>query len=70
METDRFVLRSVTDEIMYAILDLSGQEYVDLYAATAKARIAAGQQVEGTGVGPGGAEPPSPPATPSVPREG
>ena len=40
METDRFVLRSVTDEIMYAIMKLSGQEYVDEYASSAKARIA------------------------------
>jgi 1-acyl-sn-glycerol-3-phosphate acyltransferase len=37
MEDDRFVLRSVTDEIMYEIMRLSGQEYVDLYAARAKA---------------------------------
>ena len=42
MENDRFILRSVTDEIMYALMSLSGQEYVDTYAATAKARIAAG----------------------------
>ncbi len=42
METDRFVLRSVTDEIMYALMTLSGQEYVDMYAATMKARIASG----------------------------
>lgn len=42
MENDRFVLRSVADEIMYAIMTLSGQEYVDMYAATAKARLAAG----------------------------
>ena len=42
MENDRFILRSVTDEIMYALMSLSGQEYVDIYAATAKARIAAG----------------------------
>ncbi len=42
MENDRFILRSVTDEIMYAIMRLSGQEYVDVYAATQKARIAAG----------------------------
>ena len=40
MDTDRFVLRSVTDEIMYAIMKLSGQEYVDEYASSAKARIA------------------------------
>ena len=36
MSDDRFILRSVTDEIMYAIMELSGQEYVDLYAPTAK----------------------------------
>jgi len=36
MEGDRFVLRSITDEIMYEIMRLSGQEYVDLYAAKAK----------------------------------
>jgi len=42
MENDRFILRSVTDEIMYAIMALSGQEYVDVYAATQKARIATG----------------------------
>ena len=28
------VLRSVTDEIIYRILDLSGQEYVDAYQKT------------------------------------
>ncbi|WP_439664320.1 lysophospholipid acyltransferase family protein [Lentzea sp. HUAS TT2] len=33
---DRFVLRSITDEIMYALMELSGQEYVDVYAAKAK----------------------------------
>ena len=38
LEDDRFVLRSVTDEIMYEIMRLSGQEYVDVYAATVKAR--------------------------------
>lgn len=36
MEDDRFVLRSLTDEIMYKILDLSGQEYADMYASRAK----------------------------------
>ncbi|GAA3709182.1 lysophospholipid acyltransferase family protein [Microlunatus aurantiacus] len=36
MSGDRFILRSVTDEIMYAIMELSGQEYVDMYAPTAK----------------------------------
>ncbi|MEU2394005.1 lysophospholipid acyltransferase family protein [Streptomyces sp. NPDC007369] len=37
MEGERAVLRAVTDEIMYAVLDLSGQEYVDRYAAEVKA---------------------------------
>ena len=32
-ETDRMVLRSVTDEIMYEIMQLSGQEYKDEYAS-------------------------------------
>ena len=36
MENDRFILRSITDEIMYAVMRLSGQEYVDMYAAKAK----------------------------------
>jgi 1-acyl-sn-glycerol-3-phosphate acyltransferase len=33
---DRFVLRSVTDEIMYETMLLSGQEYVDEYASKFK----------------------------------
>jgi 1-acyl-sn-glycerol-3-phosphate acyltransferase len=36
LESDRFVLRSVTDEIMYALMEISGQEYVDMYATRAK----------------------------------
>lgn len=36
MEDDRLVLRAVTDEIMYALMELSGQEYVDKYATSAK----------------------------------
>jgi 1-acyl-sn-glycerol-3-phosphate acyltransferase len=35
------VERSITDEIMYALMELSGQEYVDMYAAKAKELIAA-----------------------------
>ena len=34
---DRFVERSMTDEIMYELMLLSGQEYVDVYAAKVKA---------------------------------
>jgi 1-acyl-sn-glycerol-3-phosphate acyltransferase len=33
---DRFVERSITDEILYEIMMLSGQEYVDVYGATVK----------------------------------
>lgn len=40
MERQKAVLRAVTDEIMYAILALSEQEYVDQYAAVAKAEQA------------------------------
>jgi 1-acyl-sn-glycerol-3-phosphate acyltransferase len=39
MQSDRFVLRSITDEIMYELMLLSGQEYVDQYATKAKAEI-------------------------------
>jgi len=38
LESDRFVLRAVTDEITYEIARLSGQEYVDVYASSAKAK--------------------------------
>jgi 1-acyl-sn-glycerol-3-phosphate acyltransferase len=37
MAGDRFVERSITDEIMYELMQLSGQEYVDVYAAKVKA---------------------------------
>lgn len=36
---DRFAQRAVTDEIMYQIMRLSGQEYVDTYAADEKRRL-------------------------------
>ncbi len=36
LENDRYILRSITDEIMYEIMRLSGQEYVDMYATRAK----------------------------------
>jgi 1-acyl-sn-glycerol-3-phosphate acyltransferase len=35
---DRFILRSITDEIMYAVMELSGQTYVDTYATSARVR--------------------------------
>lgn len=40
MEGDRFIERSMTDEIMYALMELSGQTYVDMYAASVKERAA------------------------------
>src|SRR5699024_4265305 len=39
LPSDRFLLRSVTDEIMYEIMRLSGQEYVDTYASTVKTKL-------------------------------
>jgi 1-acyl-sn-glycerol-3-phosphate acyltransferase len=35
---NRFVERSMVDEIMYSLMDLSGQEYVDMYASSVKER--------------------------------
>ena len=40
MEGDRFILRSITDQIMYELMEIGGQEYVDIYAAKAKADLA------------------------------
>ncbi|WP_430333045.1 lysophospholipid acyltransferase family protein [Rhodococcus sp. ACT016] len=42
MGGNRFVERAVTDEVMYKLMRLSDQEYVDIYAATLKNQ-AAGQ---------------------------
>ncbi len=35
-EGDRFVLRSITDEVMYEIYSLSGRQYTDAYASNAR----------------------------------
>lgn len=40
LDKDRYVLRAITDEIMYNLMLLAGQEYVDLYAADVKAQLA------------------------------
>ena len=45
MEDDRFVLRSITDEVMYALMELSGQEYVDMYAGSMKDRISRAKRI-------------------------
>jgi 1-acyl-sn-glycerol-3-phosphate acyltransferase len=39
MEGDRFILRSITDEIMYELSRISGQEYEDVYASSVKERL-------------------------------
>jgi 1-acyl-sn-glycerol-3-phosphate acyltransferase len=41
MAGDRFIERSMTDEIMCTLMELSGQTYVDVYAASVKERAAA-----------------------------
>ncbi|MFF8282611.1 lysophospholipid acyltransferase family protein [Streptomyces albus] len=46
MDNDRFIQRAVTDEVMYAILKLSGQEYVDIYATAAKRQLAEAAKAE------------------------
>jgi 1-acyl-sn-glycerol-3-phosphate acyltransferase len=46
LENDRFVLRSITDEVMYELMSLSGQEYVDMYATRAKELIAQGSPAD------------------------
>ena len=40
MAGDRFIERSMTDEIMYTLMELTGQTYVDMYAASVKERAA------------------------------
>jgi 1-acyl-sn-glycerol-3-phosphate acyltransferase len=45
LESDQLVLRAVTDEIMYALMELSGQEYVDEYAQQAKNRARAARKL-------------------------
>ena len=39
MEHDHVVLRAMTDEIMYELMKLSGQEYVDQYAQRLKMSV-------------------------------
>lgn len=45
MAGDRFVERSIVDEIMYALMNLSGQEYVDMYASSVKEREPTRQRI-------------------------
>ncbi len=36
LEGNRFIERAVVDEVMYELMRLSGQEYVDIYAAMSR----------------------------------
>ncbi len=51
---DRAVQRIVTDEIMFELMRLSGQQYVDEYAAVVKLRLAGKAQEPGAGERPAG----------------
>ena len=51
LENDRYILRSITDEIMYEIMRLSGQEYVDMYASVAKDESKKADQKKSAGTG-------------------
>jgi 1-acyl-sn-glycerol-3-phosphate acyltransferase len=44
MSGDRFIERAVTDEIMYELMQLSGREYIDIYAQKAKNAAAAAEK--------------------------
>jgi 1-acyl-sn-glycerol-3-phosphate acyltransferase len=72
LSDDRFVLRAITDEIMYSLMELSGQQYVDVYAATMKARLAAGASTpphEDEPIAPGGRPRPADAHIPEPPEE-
>jgi len=48
------VERSMTDEIMYRLMEMSGQEYVDVYAAKVKADLEAAKAPAGSEQAAGG----------------
>lgn len=53
LEQDRIVLRAMTDEIMYELMKLSGQEYVDEDAKRAKTKLRGPRRREGVLTGSG-----------------
>jgi 1-acyl-sn-glycerol-3-phosphate acyltransferase len=66
---DRDVLRWITDEIMNAVMELSGQEYVDVYGSVAKTALEQGKELPasaGHRPGAGRPVPPIPVPTPPV----
>jgi 1-acyl-sn-glycerol-3-phosphate acyltransferase len=60
---DRDVLRWITDEIMNAVMELSGQDYVNVYGTSAKADLDAGKPLPASA----GHRPGAGRATPPVP---
>ena len=65
LQEDRIVLRAITDEIMYELMKLAGQEYVDEYAQRTKARRSARRKLDNeiaAGAGAGDSDGPIPAA--------
>jgi len=65
---DRDVLRWITDEIMNAVMELSGQEYVDVYGTVAKTALEAGKALPASAGHRPGAGRPVPPVPVPAPR--
>jgi 1-acyl-sn-glycerol-3-phosphate acyltransferase len=66
LESDRIVLRAITDEIMYEVMKLSGQEYVDEYAQRAKLGLQLPRRSHGRGNADGDRSSPGPEPTSAV----
>ena len=49
---NRFIERAVIDEVMYELMNLSGQEYVDVYAASLKKGVPGGKSAKPEGATP------------------
>ena len=49
MAGNRFIERAVTDEVMYELMKLSGQSYVDVYAQDVKDGVVAPGEQPGAG---------------------
>jgi 1-acyl-sn-glycerol-3-phosphate acyltransferase len=67
---DRDVLRWVTDEIMNAVMELSGQEYVDAYGASVKSALEEGRTINAPVLSRPGAGRPVPPLPATPPKPG
>jgi 1-acyl-sn-glycerol-3-phosphate acyltransferase len=65
---ERDVLRWITDEIMNAVMELSGQEYVDVYGTVAKAALEEGKSLPASAGHRPGAGRPTPPVPVPAPH--